>query len=254
MKKRFMILAGFLLALMLAACGSPADESPQDTGSEQTQATEEEIPDGSSGEVSPYAWLGLKEMPKCDYMDIWSTNHYYKLSDMYVAGMSYVGHEINAVDGINTYKEDEYSRRYSVEGKILSINEDSKSYMEEDMSDMVEAAKEQYDSAMKNGTNLYKRSYKDKGSEVIPVYSEISGDKAEYEYYEFNYPEAEGSGTDSMTERYYMKDGDVFAIYNKTVWGDTTIESTEVIKSMSGDIPEGTFKLPDISGYDKLEL
>ena len=57
-----------------------------------------------------------------------------------------------------------------------------------------------------------------------------------------------------MTERFYMKDGDVFAVYQKTTMGDTDYEILEVIKSISPDIPEGIFDFPDLSGYEELKL
>jgi hypothetical protein len=36
--------------------------------------------------------------------------------------------------------------------------------------------------------------------------------------------------------------------------GDTEIASTEIIKKMSGKIPKNTFKLPDLSKYEKIKL
>lgn len=250
MKKRlFIILIAALMVLMLAACGSSSQSSDQ----EGAEAAESEGSAATEDAVHPYAWLGLQDMPECSYLDILSTKHFIKESDMYIGGMSYVSKQTNAEDGINTFKEDESSKRYSVGGRILSINKNNKTYMEEDMSDMAESAQEQYTSAMENGTNLYGRSFTGTGSEAVPIYSEQTDDKSEYEYYEYHYPELEESG-DSYIERFYLKDGDVFAIYDKTTWGDTVIESTEIINKMSGDIPEGTFELPDVSDYEKLEI
>ncbi len=121
--------------------------------------------------------------------------------------------------------------------------------------DMLEAetAQRSLDSAMKNGENIKGRSFHGTGKEAVPIISE-EDDKTEYEYYEYNYPETEKNSGDSIIERYYFKDGDVFAIYTKATWGDTVIEDTEVIKSISGDIPDGTFELPDLSGYEKKEF
>ena len=249
MKKYIICLIAALMVLMLAACGSSSDTPAQD-GSED-KAGEQEQEEEVAEEVHPYAWLGLQDMPTCDYVDILVSNHYYKKSAMYVKDMSYVGKEINAVDGINTFKDDGNSKTYSIGGKITSINENSKTYMEEDMSDMAEAAAENYEKAMEEGTNMPGRSFVEKGSGTIPVYSEQAGDKGEYEYYEYHYPELEKNGEDSYTERFYMKDGDVFVIYNKTVWGDTVIESAEAIKKMTADIPDGTFDVPDLTGYKK---
>ena len=254
MKKYLIIFMTAVLVFVLAACGSSSDPSAEDGTDENILNTADEGAENVGDAVHPYAWLGLQDMPDCDYLNILATNRYYRKADMYIAGMSYVSHEIKAVDGINTYEEDETKRVYSIEGKILSLNEDSKTYMEEDMSDMAESAAEQYDDAIKNGTNLSGRSFTGTGTEAVPIYSEQTDDKAEYEYYEYNYPELEESGDSSTVERFYLKDGDVFAIYTKTTWGDLVIESTEIIQEMSGEIPAGTFELPDLSGYEKTEL
>lgn len=252
-KKYLMIITTALLAVMLtfafAACGDSSDTSSQDaqdTAQEETAATEEAL--------HPYAWLGMQDMPQCNYLDALATSHYYRKANTYVDGMSYVGKETNAVDGINTYKDDEYNTTYSIDGKVTVINKSTKTYMEQDASDLADTAKENLENAMKTGTNLSGRAFQGTGSEAIPIYSEQEDDTAEYEYYEYNYPETEASSDNSVIERYYMKDGDVFAIYTKTILGDTEVASTDVIKSMSGDIPEGTFDLPDLSDYEKSEL
>ncbi len=267
MKKCFMILISVLIILTMVACGSSPDTAVQDVsqgtgevqaeavsvGDEGDQAVQEDAQE-SETEVHPYAWLGLQDIPACNYLDNLAARHYIKKSDVYIAGMSYVSEETNAVDGINTYKKNENSLVYSIDGKAYSINEDNKSYMEMDMADIADSAEESSISAMENGTNIYGRNLVGTGSEVIPIYSDETGDKDEYEYYEYNYPEAEEATDTSETERFYLKDGDVFAIYTKITMGDTVIESTEVIKEMSGDIPEGTFDVPDLSGYEKIEF
>ena len=116
MKKRlFIILIAALMVLMLAACGSSSQSSDQ----EGAEAAESEGSAAAEDAVHPYAWLGLQDMPECSYLDILSTKHFIKESDMYIGGMSYVSKETNAEDGINTFKEDESSKRYSVGGRIL---------------------------------------------------------------------------------------------------------------------------------------
>lgn len=248
MKKLLILLLTIIMALTMAACGSSSDTSSQDDAAENGQAAEEETAEAA---VHPYAWIGFQDMPECGYLNALAANQYYKESDMYIEGMSYVSKQINAVDGINSYKENENSKVWSIEGKSLSVNESSRQYMESDMSDLAENAKEQYKSAMESGTNLYGRELKGTGKEAVPIQEE---DSNEYEYYEYCYPEIEASGDTTVIERYYLKDGDVYAIYNKTTMGDTVIESTEIIKKISEDIPEGTFDLPDLSDYEKLEL
>ena len=125
--------------------------------------------------------------------------------------------------------------------------------MQQDASDLAEDAKESLESAMETGENRYGRNFKGTGTGTIPILSD-NGDDAEYEYYEYDYPEMEASSGDTMIERYYMKDGDVYAIYTEATMGDTVVSSTEVIKKMTGDIPENTFELPDLSKYEKMEL
>ena len=172
MKKYLIMITAAVMILMLAACGGtsdkPAGETPEGKGTEQEEAAEES--------VHPYAWLGLEDMPECDYLDALASNKYYKESDNYIKDMSYVSKEINARDGINSYKKNENSLVYSVDGKTYSINENSKSYMEKDMSDMAEDLQEQYDSAMENGTNIYGRKAYGTGSEAVPIYSKEKGD------------------------------------------------------------------------------
>lgn len=106
---------------------------------------------------------------------------------------------------------------------------------------------------MKKRTNISGRAFVGTGSEAIPIYSEQAGDKDEYEYYEYNYPEFEKDSDNKEVERVYLKDGDVFAIYKKITMGDTVVSSTEIIKKISKDIPDGTFKLPDLSKYKKMD-
>ena len=133
------------------------------------------------------------------------------------------------------------------EGGVLASNvENSKIYMEYDMESLAETAKETYEAAMKDGTNIIGRAFVEKNKGTIPG----SDDTTEYEYYEYNYPDAEEAGT-STTERFYMKDGDVYAVWQKVKLGESEVESVETIKSISGDIPAGTFDLPDLSGYQK---
>ena len=83
---------------------------------------------------------------------------------------------------------------------------------------------------------------------------EQEGDDTEYEYYEYSYPDFESSGDNySEVERFYLKEGNVFAVYTKITMGETETESAEIIKKMTGDIPEGTFDIPDLSDYEKIE-
>ena len=231
------------------------EEVQQAKEEEKEEAKEEkEEPDGDdAGEngSSPYAWLGMPEMPKCDYMDALASYHYIETYDNYAMGLKI--EETNAVDGINTYKENKNTRVYSIDGHAVSVNDSAKVYSEMEMGD-AEAAKKSLEEAMASGENVFGRHFVGTGSEAIPLYSD-EGDTAEYEYYEYDYPEGEEYSY-STIERYYMKDGDVFAIYTKVIVGDAGLETetTKVIKSVSTEIPEGTFELPDLTGYELFEL
>ncbi len=257
MKRKILSLTSLVLVvlLILCACGSSSKDS-KDSGAEDaavssTSESADETKDAeTTSDVHPYAWLGLEEMPQCDYLDAVSSSHYYRVYDTYVS--SFVTESKEAVDGVNTYTESSGNRTYSIDGKILSVNDSSKMYMESDMSSTIDVAKKSLEDAMKTGKNLKGRAFVEKGSGTIPSYSE-KGDTAKYEYYEYDYPETKESTGMTMTERFYMKDGDVFAIWQKTDTGDSSMEMTEVIKSISKDIPKGTFDLPDLDGYKKYE-
>lgn len=225
---------------------SAAQESPATS----TSASSSDLPAPASKASGPYAWLGLQDMPQCNYLDAYASYHYIQTYDAYAMSVSI--EETEAVDGVNSYKGNANTRAYSVDGKILSINENSKIYMEEDMTSAIDAAKESLKQAQESGDNYFGRAFVGTGKASIPLYSD-SGDAAEYEYYEYNYPSYEEYGT-AMTERFYMKDGDVFAIYQKTSVGESEVEMTNVIKSMSSDIPAGTFDFPNLDGYTKYDL
>ena len=268
MRKKIIGLLAVTLAgiLLLAGCGSstnttsaPEQEtattvsrtaaetvSTEDAGvAAETASVEKEA---SAQEVHPYAWLGLQDIPECRYLDIMASAHFIQTYDAYV--MSFVTEETEAVDGTNTYKESGDDRTYSVDGKVLSLDVGAKKYMEQNIGSLAGAAKQRLESARASGDNIYGRRFLEKGSGSVPKY-EDSGDKAEYEYYEYDYPATEEATGSTIHERFYMKDGDVFAIYKKTTTSSTELESVQVIKSISSDIPEGTFDLPDLDGYEK---
>lgn len=268
MKKKIITLAAIFAigTPVLAACGSTTGSTQtESTTAAQTEITttaESTTAAGSTtaadtttsaaatstaaSDVQPYAWLGLQDMPKCNYLDILSTGKYIKTVDYSAMGITV--EQTEAQDGANTFKKNPSTVSYSVDGKVLSINEASKIYMEYDMESLADTAKETYEAAMKDGTNIIGRAFVEKNKGTIPG----SDDTTEYEYYEYNYPEAEELGT-STTERFYMKDGDVYAVWQKVKLGESEVESVETIKSISGDIPAGTFDLPDLSGYQKYE-
>ena len=287
MKKRIVtILLAGALALSLAACGGSSgssssssakqestevktvsekpeteavsEKSEAETDSEKPEAeTASEKPEAETSSeqtetepasVNPYAWQGLEDMPQCNYLDLYCSYHYIQDTENYV--MSFITEQTEAVDGINSYKEASSQRTWSVDGYVLSVNDTAKQYMEYDLGEtLVEEAKKNLDDAMQSGTNITGRVYQGSGKGPIPVYSD-QGDETEYEYYEYLTDGSTDTYTAKTTERFYMKDGDVFAIYTDAVAGSMEVESASVIQSISGDIPEGTFDLPDLTDYE----
>lgn len=240
-----------------SAAESAAVESAAESAAEASAAAQEaEAPEASAAPgaeaVSPYAWQGLEDMPQCAYLDALCTYHYYREFTGYAMG--YSSKQIEAVDGVNSYKETGSTRTYSVGGHIITFNDSAKNYMEYDMSGaLIDQATAAMEDAMTKGTNTPGRVFVTTGSGVIPQYSEVEGDETEYEYYEYNYPAYEERGY-GMVERFYLKDGDVFAITQQmSKDGEQVTESAEVIQSMSGEIPEGTFDIPSTDGYEKME-
>ena len=215
-------------------------------GTQAAAASKTKTDDASSS----YAVLGLEDMPECDYLDTILTYHYIQTSDYYAMGTK--TERTEAVDGINTYTKDAYSTSYSVDGHIVSIDENSKMYTEYTMGEsMIKMAKENLEASLKTGKpKLFDRVFQKKGKEEIPQYSE-DGDNKEYEYYEYLTEASSGEMTTSKTERFYMKNGDVFAVYTRASAGTMEVEATQVIKSISEKIPKGTFRIPDLSGYKK---
>ena len=263
MKKYLCLLIALLL--LLSACGKTTETKPaqeeapaQSEPAAQEEAPEEEAPaqegtpvkdevvEPEAEPVSPYAWLGLQDMPQCRYLDLLCSNHYYQVYDSYVLGLK--SEIIEAADGIDAYQLNGGTTSLTVDGMIYSITDSIQSYMEYDMTDSIAQAEENMKSAMENGTNMKGRTFNDTGVSAIPQYAD-EGDTAEYEYYEYV---TENPGVSKVTERFFMKDGDVFAIYTLTEMGETKLETTNVIKSITGDIPAGTFDVPDLSAYTKL--
>ena len=253
-----------LILALLAGCGSKNESTPADKPeeapaqqsetaetaepAESTPAAEPEAEAETDAEpeaesVNPYAWLGLQDMPKCNYLDILSTNNFIQVYDTYVLGIK--AEVTDACEGLKSYQKNQSNLSYNLEGMIYSLNTDAKQYMQIDMTSAIADAKAAMESAMAEGTNSKGRSFQGTGKSAVPLYADDSGDSAEYEYYEYK------TG-DSVLERFFMKDGDVFAVYTQTHAGDSELESTNVIKSISGDVPDDLFVLPDLSDYTKI--
>ena len=260
MKKYLCLLIALLL--LLSACGKNASSKPAQSGTAQSEpAAQEETAEEAPAEsgtpvkdeaapqepVHPYAWLGLQDMPQCNYLDILCTNYYYQVYDRFFSGLKY--EVVDAAAGIDAFQEDEYTKTLTVGGMIYSIGKNAETYMQYDMTSMADQAQQTMEYALANGTNMKGRAFQDTGRGTIPLYSD-EGDTAEYEYYEYL---TSNPGVNDIIERFYMKDGDVFAIYSLTKSGDEVLEErTDVIKSITADIPAGVFEIPDLSGYEKL--
>ncbi|MBR6230825.1 MAG: hypothetical protein IKR00_02700, partial [Lachnospiraceae bacterium] len=193
--------------------------------------------------VQKYAFLGLQDMPECNYLDALSSFRYYMVIDSYQGDS--VTEEIYVTDGVDSFRSDVSTYYYTIDGHYLMIDKNTgdRTEMEIDPS-VLEQSKKQIEDIKNTGTPILSaRQFQTKGKGVIPIYSNC-GDNNEYDYYEYL---TDQSGF-SLTERYYMKDGDVFAIWNKSVSGQFETEKTQVIKEMTGEIPEGILEFPDISG------
>ena len=261
--KKFLCLLIALL-LLLSACGKKTEAKPaaqsgnaaaaQETPAAQEDAAQEETPAQSGTPVKdevaakepvhPYAWMGLSDMPECNYLDILSANHYYQVYDVYDS--SGKTETAEAADGIDSCVITENSRSLALSGMFYYIDEDEKTVAQYDNTALVNDAWTYMESALAEGINVKGRAFNDTGRSTIPLYAAASDDTAEYEYYE--YLTANDSG-DEVTERFFMKDGDVFAIYTKTVADDSVTENTKVIKSITADVPAELFLTPDLSGY-----
>lgn len=230
-----------------AQSASAAEESAAASSAPETEAPAEAV----SGNAE-YAWLGLQDMPRCPYLDVLCTYHYYRVYTNYV--LSFKQEQIEAVDGVNSYKKTDSNRVYSVDGRVISFSDSAKKYMEQDISGgLYNQAKDNLETSRADGVNMIGRQFVTTGTGVIPVYSDTEGDQTEYEYYEYEYPATLEATGYQMVERFYMKDGDVYAIYQQMSKDDKQASATtEVIESMSGEIPEGTFDIPSTDGYEKM--
>ena len=262
MKKYLCLLIALLL--LLSACGKKTESKPaaqsgntaaaQEAPAAQEEAAQEEATTQSGTPVKdevaeaepvhPYAWLGLSDMPECNYLDILSANHYYQVYDVYESSGKTETEE--AADGIDSCLITENSRSLALNGMFYFIDEDEKTVAQYDNTGSVAEAQAYMESVLAQGTNIKGRAFNDTGRSTIPLYAAASDDAAEYEYYE--YLSTNDSGNE-VTERFFMKDGDVFAIYTKTVAEDSVTESTKVIKSITADVPAALFLTPDLSGY-----
>lgn len=244
-------------ALMVSGCGkktgttnstveTKASESVTTEAPTETEATTRE-PAGPGG--AAYAWIGLQDLPKCQYGDALASAHYI-MKYSYMGG-GYHTDTTEAVDGVNSFTGTEGTMAYSIDGHYLGINIPAKLYWEREDKTSDADAKNRQKAAMASGDNSVGRVFKSKGQGAIPKYSDWCNDPAEYEYYEYDYPEMAKNGMTKI-ERFYMKDGEVLAIYYEEIVFDEVINSyTLHIQSVSQDIPAGTFDLPSLDGYTK---
>ena len=268
MKKTTVIAALFCtLALLLSACGSssaaprsdPGSELPAASGEpadqtaeaapEQTQTEAPAEPAAPGGEA--YAWMGLSEMPRCPYLDALASSHYLR-EYVYISTGNVYSETVLAVDGVNRYCGTDTLRSYSVDGVSVGINDSALYYVEKEDHDSGSEAAQELARAMSSGENLSGRAFAQTGRGPVPAgYDYFFDDTSDYDYYEYYYPVEEEYGLHKI-ERYYMRNGDVFAIYYEQSFSGEILGSyTEVNQSISTALPEGIFELPDLAGYTK---
>lgn len=259
------VLVLCVLALLLTACGAraekprdipeakkqaetgvPAEQPAEEPPAQEAQETPEEsaAPGGAA-----YAWLGMEDMPRCPYLDAVATSHYCR-EFIYISTGNVYTETTVAVDGVNNFCGTEYTRSYSVDGRSLGINDAAMIYWErEDNSSGSEAART-LEQAMARGENLSGRAFAEAGRGAVPAgYAYFFDDVSEYDYYEYCYPATDEYGLHKI-ERYYMRNGDVFAIYyEESFSGEILSDYTEVNQSISTDIPDGIFDFPNLDGY-----
>ena len=270
MKKAITMFLCLLLMLTVCACASspspaaadaqadPADKeaavepTPKPTAEPTAAPTLEPTPEptpeptATPEPLSPYNWLGYPEIPQCNYLDLVCSQHYYREYTSYITlGGDAVGATyIEAIDDRNTYTENmNGGRTYFVDGLRYSVNERNKTYLFDDWTELYAAVPNAAEKAASN-INTTGKEFQGTGKAIIPMYETV--DPAEYEYYEYL---TNASSEMSMTERVYLRDGDVFAIYTGVKSGEQLSEITYVTTLITGDIPEGLFEVPDLSGY-----
>lgn len=225
MKKTFILGVLICLCLSFTVCSAYSPTAQNDS------------------DVHPYAWLGLQDLPQCNYFDLVAGQHFVRVIDFYMGPL--VSERTMAEDGLNSYTLAEGTIALNIDGMVYSFNPDSKLYTTFDMTDLREDQLAQRAEDVEKGINESGRVYQGTGTSVIPVYSDSTGDTAEYDYYEYLI-ENSGEGYEmALTERFFFKDGDVFAISSHMKVGENELDYAEVIKSISGDIPEDLIALPE---------
>lgn len=268
MKKTLVILLTLSLCLSPIGCGggqtSASAALPPSVGGEPTTVstpaaapttaptqapTVEPAAKPTPEPAHPYAWLGLADMPSCTYLDLLASQHYMRVIDAYAG--EYVAERTEAADGLTTYVKDD-NLALNLAGKVYTFNDRQMIYLFYDMTELYQAGLVARAMHVEQGVNEYGRVFQATGKGSIPLYAEKSGDTAEYEYYEYLTDTSAEGFVNKLTERFYMKDGDVFAIHKLAVSGENQVALTEVVKSMTGEIPEGTFALP--ANFDEYKL
>lgn len=265
MKKAITQFTCLFLVLAVCACASSAsptaanaqtDPAVKEAASEPTlQPTAEPTaaptleptaePTTTPAPLSPYNWLGYPEIPQCDYLDLVCSQHYYREYTTYIelGGDALSAPSVEAIDDRNTYSaKNSGGRNYYVDGHRYSINDNKKTYMFDDWTNLYAVTPT---AAEKAASNINPgKEFQGTGKGRIPIYKAV--DPAEYEYYEYI---LNTSSDMAVTERVYLRDGDVFAIYTGLKQGKQLTEMVEVTTLITGDIPEGLFKVPDLNGY-----
>lgn len=258
-KKILKVMAVFALSsVLLTGCSGKKGKKPEKTTAESETTTEATTSETETKPTEPappggaaYAWLGLSEMPKCKYLDALAASHYTrKFTHL---SMGYVTEVTEVCDCVNMFIDyGGNTRSYSVDGKGTWVNDVAKQWGEREDNASNSDAAAQRKKDIEAGENIKKRVFVTTGKGAVPLYSEHYDDNTELEYYEYKDPTQEQFDV-YKTERFYMKDGDVFAVYTETKIFDETTRAVEVIRSVSPDVDQNAFKVTGVDDYKKSE-
>ena len=172
------------------------------------------------------------------YAEMMMNGHYYMESTSYVMGMEFS--TIVAVDGENSDSIGNafgyQTRTLILDGIIYNIDETNKTYTATPVDTATETTNNNYDY-----TNM---EYTSSGNSAITGLEEIDTNSYDYEEYTCTI-DANGS-TMTIPLRFYMNDGNLYAIQLSAMGIDTVM----IITTMSADIPADMLQLPE--GYTEV--
>ncbi len=236
------LVAVFLLAVMLfvcAACG--AADTPDDAGTENGSAESGNVEDGSGEEngesgteqVEDNAVAGGSGHAADAYVSLQKSGVYYMEYTAYAMGVKMdcqVAYRDGNSDSITEMSGFQTHSLY-LDGAFYNIDDTNKTYSR------IELAEDAADDVM-DAAEYSDYVYVSSGKGSIPGLEAV--DSAAYDYDEYN---AVLEGGETLPMRYYMKNGQLYAIYSSV----DDIEIVMLIEKLSADIPAGMLKIP--AGY-----